>query len=420
MKQFNAYYILLLLLLLPFAARAEVRDIADVPNVHVADRTKYVSNPDGVLSPACVDSLNAMLAQVWAASTAEPVVVALDDVPDSYEPIEFATELGQEWGVGKSDKDNGVVILLLAGRHRMAIATGRGAEGPLPDIVCGRIIRNDAIPYFREGNYDAGMMAATRAVCRVLTDPAYAQELRSAQANDAKDEDFDSEAFFRFMVYAGMVMGVVMLVLVIGAYAGTSGKNDLMRYRKLANLKPVALFLSFLGLGFPLPAYLICLWLMNRLRNHPRKCPNCSHPMVKLDEKTDNLYLTPAQDREEQLDSVDYDVWLCNNCGEKDVIPYVNSRVNYSVCPNCGARACQLVATRTLKAPTTSHAGLGEKVYACKNCGKTSRLPYEIAKLAAPIVIVGGGGGFGSGGGGISGGSFGGGSFGGGGASGGW
>lgn len=407
-------------LLMPaFAAVAAVRDIADVPNVHVADRTKFVSNPDGVLSQACVDSLNVLLAHVWKSMSAEPIVVALDDVPERYEPIEFATALGKEWGVGKGDKDNGVVILLLSGRHKLTIATGRGAEGVLPDAICGRIIRNDAIPHFRKGDYDAGIMAAATSVCRVLTNPANAEELRSAQANDARGGE-SMDDLFDFILSAGMFLGVAMLLLVSGLYFASRGKDDLSRYRSLANVKFVVLFFTFLGLGFPLPAYLLCVWLMKRLRNHPRCCPNCSHKMVKLDEEADNQYLTPAQDREEQLASVDYDVWLCNNCGEKDVIPYINKNLSYSVCSHCGARACTLVATRTLKSPTTLSEGLGEKVYACKNCGKTTRVPYEIAKLATPVIIGGGGGsGFG-GGGGISGGSFGGGTFGGGGATGSW
>lgn len=144
--------------------------------------------------------------------------------------------------------------------------------------------------------------------------------------------------------------------------------------------------------------------------------------MNKLDEKTDNLYLTPAQDREEQLDSVDYDVWLCPQCGEKDVIPYINKKSGLQQCENCGTRASRLVSNRTVIAPTTTRAGAGERIYVCQNCGHTRRVPYQIAKLAAPVVIIGsGGGGFGSGGGGgFSGGSFGGGSFGGGGATGSW
>ncbi len=162
--------------------------------------------------------------------------------------------------------------------------------------------------------------------------------------------------------------------------------------------------------------------IMRRLRTASRKCPNCSTKMKRLDEKSDNAYLTPAQDTEERIDSVDYDVWLCPNCGETDILPYVNHSKNYTPCPNCGARACTLVADRIVKSPTTREEGWGQKIYNCRNCHKDNARNYTIPKAAPPVVIVppigGRGGGFG--GGGFGGGSFGGGSTGGGGASGGW
>ena len=144
--------------------------------------------------------------------------------------------------------------------------------------------------------------------------------------------------------------------------------------------------------------------------------------MNKLDEVHDNYYLTPSQDLEEQLNSIDYDVWLCPNCGEKDVIPYVNQRSSYTVCPQCGAKACSLTSDRIITKPTTKLNGQGMKTYSCANCHKSYYKSYIIPKVAAEVpIIIGGIGGRGGGGfGGGIGGGFGGGMTGGGGASGGW
>ncbi len=416
------FFILLMLAAARLTTWAAGTEIDAVPNVHLVDSTRFVSNTDGVLSAGCVDSLDRMLHRTWQLSTAEPIVVALKDIPDRYEPITYAVELGQKWGVGKSDKDNGLVILLITDRRRMTIAPGYGLEGVLPDIVCNRIIQNYAIPYFKDNNYDGGMIAAVNAVCSILDNPENTGEIASKQPSNRKhgESDFD---FFTFMLKCGCVMLAVMLSLVVYSFVSGRKLDEVVRYERLDNLKPVALFLSFLGLGIPLPAYLLCSFWMKRIRNHKRDCPNCGHQMSKLDEETDNQYLTPAQDAEEQLNSVDYDVWLCPNCGEKDVISFVNKKSNLIPCSNCGARACQLTGTRTIRKPTTQSEGTGEKIYYCHNCKKQTRIPYTIAKLDVPPVVIipggGGGNGFG-GGGGFGGGSFGGGSFGGGGATGGW
>ena len=144
--------------------------------------------------------------------------------------------------------------------------------------------------------------------------------------------------------------------------------------------------------------------------------------MHKLDEIADNDYLTPAQDAEELLNSVDYDVWLCDQCGETDIIPFENRQSSYTECQHCGARTCSYAGERILRKPTMQSEGQGVKIFACRNCRKQSFKPFVIAKTAPSVVILPGGG-FGGGiggGGGFSGGSFGGGGTSGGGASGGW
>lgn len=394
---------------------------AEVPNVHVADRTQYVSNPDGILSLSAVDSLNAMLGTVWSRTSAEPVVVAIADMAPEYDVNSFATELFEIWEIGKKDKDNGLLILLVTERRKMAIRTGYGLEGLLPDGVCGRI-RDRAISYFKTGDYAAGLETAVAMSSEILLRPEARDEILSKYANDARgSKSGDDTDPIMFMVYAGLAGLGIMMAWVLYVMLSSRRRTERERYRLLNNIKPVALFVTFIGLGIPVPAYLLCVWLMKRIRDHKRNCPNCGGQMHKLDEVHDNDYLTPAQDMEERLNSIDYDVWLCDTCGEKDVIPYINRQSSYTVCPRCGARTMALAGNRIISQPTASREGRGEKLYSCRNCQSSVSKPYTIAKLATPVVIIpGGGGGRGFGGGGFGGGSFGGGMTGGGGASGGW
>ena len=54
------------------AVAAMAYSIEEIPNVHLTDKTQYVSNPDGVLRQTTVDSLNRSIAIV---------VVLLSDAP---------------------------------------------------------------------------------------------------------------------------------------------------------------------------------------------------------------------------------------------------------------------------------------------------------------------------------------------------
>ncbi len=416
-------------------ALAATYTVDQIPNVHLEDSTKFVSNPDGILSPAAVAQINSEILRMWRQTTTEFVVVAVDDI-DPQDIDGFATDLFTHWGIGKRDKDNGVLMLVVKDMRRAVIRTGYGAEGALPDIICGRILRDYMFPDFKEGNYSAGVMAGVAQVDSVLTNPEYADELRSKYPNNAREQgDEDFWGFFFGYLGLFLIVGLVLLAVEYSIY-GQRKNSPTQAYASLKKLKMPVGIVSALGLGIPLIAYFPLLSLMNKIRNAPRRCPNCGEEMHKLDEETDNKYLNTAQDMEEQLNSVDYDVWLCPKCGETDVIPFVNDESQYEQCPKCGARACQPVSDRIVVRPTATRPGKGVVTYQCQHCKSVYNKEYEVpptgggnsaAAAAAAGAILGSalgrrGGGFGGGfgGGGFGGGSFGGGSTGGGGASGGW
>ena len=395
-------------------APAGAYTIEEIPNVHVADRTQYVSNPDGVLKQATVDSLNRSIAHIWQSSTAEVVAVVVNSIGDT-DIDDYATALFRKWGIGKKDNNNGVLVLVSTGQRRAVIRSGYGAEGILPDIICSRIIRNDMVPHFKEGDYDSGMLAATSHIDSLLTTPGAIDELKSKYANDRKQES--QNHFYAFLLFAS-VLGLIMLVYVLKIVI--SEKNTSVRYARLQKVKLLCACFTFATLGGALPALVVLLLAQYWCRNKTKRCPNCKSKMKKLSETDDNNYLTPSQDMEEQLKSVDYDVWLCPTCNATDIYAFPNSQTPYVDCPQCRAKAAWLVSDQVVMQASTLHEGQGVRTYRCRNCNCVVPVRYSIPKLAAPVIVPMGGGHFGGGGGGFSGGSFGGGSTGGGGASGGW
>ena len=401
--------------------------VDEVPNVHVKDRNCYVTNPDGLLSAEAEAQLNVILGDIWQQTSAEPVAVAISTIGEE-DINDFATALFTKWGIGKKDKSNGVLILVVDDIHKAVIRTGYGSEGLLPDIVCGRIIRDKMIPHFRDGDYDGGMLEAVKFMHEILTTPGDIEELKSQYENDAAQQETDPEELFQAFITLSLFFGFIGFVFILIMRLVYRKKDYFTRYQSMKKFRTPLLIITFLTMGMALPAWLLVLWSMRRYRNHKRKCPNCGKKMSKLNEQEDNNYLNAAQNVEEQLNSVDYDVWLCPQCGEVDILPYVNNKSLYKECPQCHARALQLVSNRVIKQATTRSTGQGVKTYACKGCGYRYEQPYTIPRrddddiaggLIAGAAISGAFGGSG-GGGGFSGGSFGGGMTGGGGASGGW
>lgn len=423
------HFVLLVMLLAAVTSMVAGNYTIDrVPDTHAVDREQFVSNPDGILSAAAVDSINVRLKQVRRLTSVEAMVVAVDNITPA-DATTFANDLFTHWGLGKADRDNGLLILIVKDLRQATIRTGYGLEGLLPDITCGRIIRYAMAPDFREGNYSAGTLAAVNVISQILLDPASKDEIMSALADvDDQGRSSDIDGFDLYLIICCLGAGLMLLMLAAALW-GLKGKSDVDKYRALDSWRPYYLAGAVAGLGIPLVPALILLLLLNHWRNKRRVCPGCGSVMKKVDEVHDNDYLTPSQDIEERIGSVDYDVWLCPDCGETDIIPYVNRSSPMIECERCHARTARLVRDRILVQPTATRAGRGVKEYECLNCGHHNNRYYEIPATGSAALAgialgaaLGGRGGHGSGGGfsGPIGGGFGGGSTGGGGATGSW
>jgi len=72
-------------------------------------------------------------------STSNQIVVVIVDDLQGLEPWQYATELGQAWGVGQAKEDNGVVILIKPTKEGIGrktfIAVGYGLSAVIPDLT---------------------------------------------------------------------------------------------------------------------------------------------------------------------------------------------------------------------------------------------------------------------------------------------
>lgn len=167
------------LLLLSIAAEARSYSIEDVPNVQLTDRTRFVTNPDGILSAEAVKAIDEVCYSLKERGIAEVAVVALREIEPA-DSFEFAVSLFESWGVGDDKLDNGLGILLVEGLREVRFVTGYGLEGVLPDALCYRLQQQYMIPYFREGDYSQGMVEGVEAVNSLLS----GEELPIAQDDD--------------------------------------------------------------------------------------------------------------------------------------------------------------------------------------------------------------------------------------------
>ena len=194
--------IIILSLFVCLFAQAKEYTVKEIPMVHLQDRTRYVSNPDGILSPSSVATMDSILYALEQKTGIQTLVVAVTGI-EGGDCFDFAHRLGQEWGVGQKERNNGLVILLSTDERCVQFATGYGLEGVLPDAICKRIQSRYMVEHLGKDDWDAGMVAGIRAVNSYLD---------GSMENIGGEEEGDDSALLIFM---GLIFGSIILISVI-------------------------------------------------------------------------------------------------------------------------------------------------------------------------------------------------------------
>ena len=150
--------ILIALFLTVLYTGAFAQDYPAKPNTLVNDYT-------GTLSESQKQQLESKLV-AFDDSTSTQIAIAIVKSVGEYDINEYALGLGRSWGVGGAKNSNGVMIVVALGDRKIAMQTGYGVEGVLPDIITKRIIDNEIKPAFKAGDYYAGLDAGTTAIIK--------------------------------------------------------------------------------------------------------------------------------------------------------------------------------------------------------------------------------------------------------------
>jgi len=188
--------VLLLLLALPLALHAQW-----MPE----KSNRLVNDYSQILSKKQRNTLEQRLV-AFNDSTSNQILVVITPTLGGDDENAVAQRIGQQWGVGQAEFDNGVVILIKSKTEdenwgAVAIATGYGVEGALPDLFCKRIIDDAMLSALGEGDYYGALENALD-----IIQPVMAGEYSYAQYK--KDER-------RAALIAGLCTLVLFAVIII-------------------------------------------------------------------------------------------------------------------------------------------------------------------------------------------------------------
>jgi uncharacterized protein len=134
-----------------------------VAQVFPSRTNRLVNDYTSTLSSAEMENLTILLEQYEKSSSIEIAIVLMQDLGGETTP-NYAFQLGEKWGIGKSGTDNGALMLVNMGDREIWIATGYGLEGSLPDAIVKRIVENDILPQFRQDRIYSGLKAGVESI----------------------------------------------------------------------------------------------------------------------------------------------------------------------------------------------------------------------------------------------------------------
>ncbi len=169
------------------------------------------------------DSEEAILQSKLASFTARSSnVMVVGIVPDlcGYDKSQYAIEYGDKLGVGRDDKDNGLVFLVKpktpGSRGEVFIAVGTGLQGAITDAGTRRIVDYEIIPYFKQNNYFGGINAGAKTLMRIAEG-----EISEAQYKEEKE----SGNWFAFGFFV-----VIIILFILAQKYGKGGDDDWENY----------------------------------------------------------------------------------------------------------------------------------------------------------------------------------------------
>jgi uncharacterized protein len=427
--------------------------VETLPNPTIGLKKSYLANPDHILTVDQEAILSEKLETIKQSTSHQIAVVAVTSIGEEI-PKNFAVNLFQKWGIGEKGKDNGLLILLVMDQRRIEFEVGYGLEGILPDITCHNIIQSHMIPQMKEGRvFDALTSALTQVELHLNNEaPTEAAESENSAPNNfweqilfgyievvifcvgylycsimaLKNMIKEKKTAHIFFTFAG-IFGVTALFFApfyVDLYAiinlGHFGLVATRRREKAINyvfskepLSPFAFWekaffvLSFLGFS------MIKVYCLAKQKKDQALMKEKNFAFVP--DATEDSYLSASQLKEEELGSVEHEVYVNHLTHETEIKSNLLPFSKYRPCQCCKTIAAEIKSSRTITAPTYISSGTGMHQWECLFCHETYEQSFTIPKLQRSSSSSGGSSRSGGGGS-----SFGGGRSGGGGAGGSW
>ncbi len=161
--------------------------------------------------------------EVFSNETSNQLCIVIIDSLWGFSTADFCERIITTWGVGKKDKNNGIIILIKptggAGDRDAFIATGYGLEGAIPDLTCKKIVDNELIPNLKNGESYKALDAAST-VLMALAKGEYNSKDYSRKAGSK-----NGDSLWRYIIIAVFILIFIIRIFKRSGFSSYTGSG---------------------------------------------------------------------------------------------------------------------------------------------------------------------------------------------------
>lgn len=171
----------------------------------------WVNDYTGLLAQSEVDSLNNKIARFEKATEIE-IAVAIVSTLDGQDIDSYKNELFHQWGVGKAEQDNGLLLVIAPSEHKWGIELGYGLEPYMSDWESKDLAESYLVPALKQESYYEGLDQFIDATKNVLGGKSWGDRVAYAKKKQKEHDEAVANFWWGFLYVVLSIIGIILLV----------------------------------------------------------------------------------------------------------------------------------------------------------------------------------------------------------------
>lgn len=196
----------------------------------------YVTDNANMIDQSYETKITQLAGEIERETTVQIAVVTVDSL-EGESIYTYSVNLFEKWGIGKKDKDNGLLLLVVKDPHNYGFEVGYGLEGTLTDSTTFNIGKKIIEPNFKNGDYGKGIYESMLVVQELVRgNPEVVSQYSMSPGGGGSD--FDAFASLFVILFVLVVIFIIFIAIMNASYGSNTSWKRGRTYRNTPVLLP--------------------------------------------------------------------------------------------------------------------------------------------------------------------------------------